>query len=567
MPFRVQKLLLASIASIGVAALAGCTTVEPDREIDASVVTVQPEAGVTVVSDADAVARSIEASRVLFASAPAVVVAPVRDAAAVLLSAQAAVGLGVPLLLAPSASGTETGTATATPAAPTAEPVPAGSDTATPDADAGGLATELERLGVGTVVAVGDADLEPLDGVTVVESGVDADELASATGVAVSEVPDASVATVAALRDPVRPAATPSAGPLDPRPTPAKPVPSTIALTTDAPLDAGAAATARAAGVPVTVVPAAAPDPLLSSDTIATLHEADATSTLLLGEAFAELPDPDYSVRAAATSTGLPGGGQHLFDDRLFVALYGAPGAPVLGVLGEQDVAATIERARKVAAPYEGLTDRAVVPTLEVIATVAAGDAGDDGDYSNELPPERLEPYIDAAADAGMYVVLDLQPGRTDFLTQAKLYEDLLARPNVGLALDPEWRLAPNEKHLTQIGSVTADEVDSVSKWLADLVDSRSLPPKMLVLHQFRLDMIEDRQELDLSHPQLELLVHADGQGGQPDKQATWRALHADAPAGMAWGWKNFYDEDLPMLTPEQTLRDVDPEPDLVTYQ
>jgi hypothetical protein len=35
----------------------------------------------------------------------------------------------------------------------------------------------------------------------------------------------------------------------------------------------------------------------------------------------------------------------------------------------------------------------------------------------------------------------------------------------------------------------------------------------------------------------------------------------------MAWGWKNFYDEDLPVLTPEQTMRDVSPQPDLVTYQ
>ena len=40
-----------------------------------------------------------------------------------------------------------------------------------------------------------------------------------------------------------------------------------------------------------------------------------------------------------------------------------------------------------------------------------------------------------------MYVVLDLQPGRSNFLDQAKLYEPLLRLPHVGLALDPEWRL------------------------------------------------------------------------------------------------------------------------------
>ena len=42
-----------------------------------------------------------------------------------------------------------------------------------------------------------------------------------------------------------------------------------------------------------------------------------------------------------------------------------------------------------------------------------------------------------------MYVVLDLQPGYTDFLAQAQRYEEFLAQPHVGLALDPEWRLAP----------------------------------------------------------------------------------------------------------------------------
>ena len=75
---------------------------------------------------------------------------------------------------------------------------------------------------------------------------------------------------------------------------------------------------------------------------------------------------------------------------------------------------------------------------------------------------------MEAAGAAGMAVVLDLQPGRTDFLTQAQQYADLLALPYVGLALDPEWRLAPDQVHLRQIGSVGIDEVNGVSAWLAD---------------------------------------------------------------------------------------------------
>jgi hypothetical protein len=35
----------------------------------------------------------------------------------------------------------------------------------------------------------------------------------------------------------------------------------------------------------------------------------------------------------------------------------------------------------------------------------------------------------------------------------------------------------------------------------------------------------------------------------------------------VSWGWKNFVDEDVPMLTPEQTIEQVQPTPQLITYQ
>jgi hypothetical protein len=66
---------------------------------------------------------------------------------------------------------------------------------------------------------------------------------------------------------------------------------------------------------------------------------------------------------------------------------------------------------------------------------------------------------------------------------------------------------------------------------------------------------------------ELTTVIHVDGQGGQPDKQATWRAVHEDAPKGLGWGWKNFLHKDHPTLTPEQTMQDVRPTPDFITYQ
>ena len=341
--------------------------------------------------------------------------------------------------------------------------------------------------------------------------------------------------------------------------------PATVVVA-DRTADAAGVATARAAGAQVVAMPSGVSDPAASGAVVSALHDGEDGPAVLLGRSFAQLPDPSWVVRAARTGYRIGDGGQRPFDGHRYVALYGAPNTPVLGVLGEQDPAASVQRARDLAAQYRDLSDVPVTPAFEVIATVAAGDAGADGDYSTELPASSLEPYVDAAHDAGMPTIIDLQPGRTDFLTQAKRYESLLSRPDVWLALDPEWRLGPDQVPLRQIGSVSADEVNRTSAWLADLVERKGLPPKALVLHQFRLSMITDRSAIE-SHPQLDVLVHVDGQGSQPDKQATWKALHVGAPSSWHWGWKNFIDEDTPMLTPEQTMSEVEPTPSLVTYQ
>jgi hypothetical protein len=155
---------------------------------------------------------------------------------------------------------------------------------------------------------------------------------------------------------------------------------------------------------------------------------------------------------------------------------------------------------------YLGVRSEPVIPTFEIITTVASSEAGADGDYSLESTLDHIRPWVDAARVAGLYVVLDLQPGHADFLTQAMRYEELLAQPHVGLALDPEWRLAPGERHLRDIGQVSADEVNRVSAWLADLTRRNHLPQKLLLLHQFRLDMLPDRAQI-LVPPELALVV------------------------------------------------------------
>lgn len=280
--------------------------------------------------------------------------------------------------------------------------------------------------------------------------------------------------------------------------------------------------------------------------------------------------DPDlleWQVPALLSAPELPGGGLVFYPGRRLVALYGNPTTGALGVLGEQSAEESVQRLAEIAAGYDA-DGVPVLPSFEIIATVASASAGADNDYSEEMSLDTLRPWIEVAEENGIYVILDLQPGRTDFLTQAKRYEEFLRLPHVGLALDSEWRLEPNQVHLRQIGSVDAVEINTVVDWLAALVREQNLPQKYLLLHQFRLDMITNRDQVR-TPPELAVVIQMDGQGPLPTKYDTWNALTAGtADAGFTWGWKNFYDEDTPRggATAEQVL-DLDPVPGYVSFQ
>lgn len=262
-----------------------------------------------------------------------------------------------------------------------------------------------------------------------------------------------------------------------------------------------------------------------------------------------------------------PSGSQTLLPDHRIVALYGTPEHAVLGSLGEQPLEAAMARIKALAAEYQAFSDEPVYPAFEIISTIAAAEPTDNGDYSREVSIEKIRPWVEAARRESIYVILDLQPGHTDFLTQAKQFEPLLREPHVGLALDPEWRLKPGQRHMKQIGSVSAAEVQQTADWLADLTHNNELPQKLFLIHQFKLAMIEGREALDTSRPELAWLIQMDGLGAPHVKQDTWRHITANAPAGMRFGWKNFYDEDKPVLSPEQTFTTVQPKPWYVSYQ
>ena len=276
------------------------------------------------------------------------------------------------------------------------------------------------------------------------------------------------------------------------------------------------------------------------------------------------------SASASPTASGkdeqLVGGGRTMFPDRRMVALYGSPSGPSLGALGEQSPEESAQRVTKMAEDYQQYSKEKVIPAFEIITTTASSAPGADGDYSDEIPVEQLKPLMDVAKKEGIYVVLDFQPGRSDFPSQVEQYKELLAEPNVGVGLDPERRLAPDELPLQQIGTVDASEINRTLDDIAAITREHELPQKAVVIHQFAGTMITNRDQIDTSHEELALTLHADGHGTPELKKETWNALQEGLPKGIWMSWKKFYDEDTPMFTPQQ-IYELQPKPWVVTYQ
>lgn len=267
-----------------------------------------------------------------------------------------------------------------------------------------------------------------------------------------------------------------------------------------------------------------------------------------------------------AVRFSFPAGSRQLFPDYRLVALYGEPGTPVLGALGQQPLDASLRRAKALAGAYQPYMKEHAYPAVEIIATIASASPGPDGSYSAPINMVTLRQWVAAARRQQVYVVLDLQPGREDFLTQARRYADILAEPNVGLALDPEWRLKPRELPLEQIGSVSVREVNLTAAWLAALTARNQLPQKLFLLHEFRESMLPDRDKLDTDHPELAYVIQMDGQGSQAEKLDTWKAIMTDPPADVRFGWKNFYQKDTSLRSPKATMQ-LTPRPWYVSYQ
>src|SRR3954447_9573133 len=259
----------------------------------------------------------------------------------------------------------------------------------------------------------------------------------------------------------------------------------------------------------------------------------------------------------------LPRGGRTILPRFRVVAYYGAPQDDELGILGIGPPALAARRLERQAKPY-ARAGRPVLPAMELIAAIVTSEAGDGGDHSMRQDDATIRRYLRVARAHRMLLLLDIQPGYAPFLQEAKALERWLKEPDVGLALDPEWSMKPPLLPAQEIGSTDAGTVNEVSRYLSDLVRQNDLPQKLLVVHRFTREMIQNEGALE-QNPGVALVVNVDGFGDRPNKVSKYREFTRDLRRRYN-GFKLFYHEDLNLMRPKQVLR-LRPQPDLVVYE
>ncbi len=252
-----------------------------------------------------------------------------------------------------------------------------------------------------------------------------------------------------------------------------------------------------------------------------------------------------------------------VLQDNLLVTWYGNPHDGRMGVLGQftgDDLAARLQRQ---ANAYVDFTDKKVTPGYELIAVVAQDNPGSDGKWRRRETKDVIDSMLEQARAHGFKLVLDVQPGQSTVQDELEYLRPWVEQPDVYVALDPEFDMWKGQTPGVEIGHTNSDEVNYALSYLEDIITSQNLPPKVLIVHQFTMNMLPDKENIRRS-PYVDLTLVMDGFGAQWLKLDTWKMVQS-TPLEYS-GVKLFYDQDLGMFTPEEATR-LTPTPSVGIYQ
>jgi len=308
----------------------------------------------------------------------------------------------------------------------------------------------------------------------------------------------------------------------------------------------------------------------------ATLDRVDYDRRML---ALANYPAPIASSTASTTIAAphawpvasapypLPGA---ILPFKRIVAYYGNFYSTGMGVLGQYPEDVMLQKLQGAVDEWQTADPSTpVLPAIHYIVETAQESAQKDGTYRLQMPDSQIDKALEIANKVHGVVFLDFQVGLSTLQKDLPEYEKYLSMPNVNLGIDPEFSMKTGAKPGREIGEFDAADINFAAEYLAGLVRTYNLPPKILVVHRFTQDMVTHYKNI-APLPEVQIVMDMDGWGDQAKKLNTYSRVIVSEPVQFT-GFKLFYKNDLlppstGLLSPAQLMK-LTPRPIYIQYQ
>jgi hypothetical protein len=258
-----------------------------------------------------------------------------------------------------------------------------------------------------------------------------------------------------------------------------------------------------------------------------------------------------------------------IFPFKRVVAFYGNLYSKRMGILGELEPTEMLNKLQEEVTKWKKADSTLeVIPGLHYIAVTAQSEPGKGGKYRLRMPTKQIDSVLVLAKKIDALVFLDIQVGLSTLEEEVPMLEKYLLMPNVHLGIDPEFSMKTGKAPGKVVGTFDAPDVNYASSYLANLVNTYHLPPKILVVHRFTQGMLTNYKKIEI-RPQVQVVVDMDGWGERARKLNTYKQYVYKEPVQFT-GFKLFYKNDTKskqnMLTPEELLK-LKPQPVYIQYQ
>jgi hypothetical protein len=289
---------------------------------------------------------------------------------------------------------------------------------------------------------------------------------------------------------------------------------------------------------------------------------------------------PVLPLYSTSTSVTVPGkrwpastvypNGDAILPFKRILAYYGNFYSKKMGILGEYSEEEVLRRLASTTAMWNAADPTTpVMPAIEYIAMTAQNTAGADKMYRAVMPNKEIDKAYAMAEKINGILILDIQVGLSTVQKELPKFKDYLMRPNVHLAIDPEFSMKTGKRPGTVIGTESSRDINYVINYLSDIVRENKLTPKILLVHRFTEKMVTEANLIKPT-PEVQVVIVMDGWGSKELKRGTYRAVIESEPVQFA-GIKLFYKNDLKgastgLLTPAEVLN-LKPKPIYIQYQ